>query len=186
VILYLKRRPNMDWNVTVNGKEIKMSNEEYEEMLEVNLSDRFKSRFNEPVYSNTYDNGGWPERDALPTGDPHGDVDEPKDKPTVLKLKTGVYSVKIPDNDSWAVNPWDELGVPFEQYKKDMEKYINTMKNRLLVPKGKMVEVCGKASSGESVFQKTCCSNPDKYKNVISNNLKFYSCRNCGADLGDC
>ena len=25
-----------------------------------------------------------------------------------------------------------------------------------------------------------------KYKNVISNNLKFYSCKNCGADLGDC
>ena len=31
-----------------------------------------------------------------------------------------------------------------------------------------------------------CCDSPEKYKNVISNNLKFWACRNCGADLGDC
>jgi len=32
---------------------------------------------------------------------------------------------------------------------------------------------------------KNCCSKPSKYKNIISNNLKFWSCSNCGADLGD-
>ena len=30
-----------------------------------------------------------------------------------------------------------------------------------------------------------CCPNPHKYKNIVSNTLKFYSCKNCGADLGD-
>jgi len=30
-----------------------------------------------------------------------------------------------------------------------------------------------------------CCDNPDKYKNIVSNSLKFYACKNCGADLGD-
>lgn len=34
-------------------------------------------------------------------------------------------------------------------------------------------------------YNGSCCDNPDKYKNIISNNLKFWSCRNCGADLGD-
>ena len=37
----------------------------------------------------------------------------------------------------------------------------------------------------EAVAKKECCESPDKYENIISNSLKFYSCRNCGADLGD-
>lgn len=32
---------------------------------------------------------------------------------------------------------------------------------------------------------KTCCDNPQKYKNIISNNMKFWACSSCGADLGD-
>ena len=33
--------------------------------------------------------------------------------------------------------------------------------------------------------EKDCCDKPDKYKNIVSKNLKFWSCKNCGADLGD-
>lgn len=35
-----------------------------------------KKRRTSNVYSNTYDNGGWSERDSLPTRDPIGDTDE--------------------------------------------------------------------------------------------------------------
>lgn len=38
-----------------------------------------------------------------------------------------------------------------------------------------------------AVFDKqknSCCSNPKKYKNGIGKML-FWSCKNCGADLGD-
>jgi len=32
--------------------------------------------------------------------------------------------------------------------------------------------------------KKYCCSNPNKYRNGIGKML-FWSCKNCGADLGD-
>ena len=51
------------------------------------------------------------------------------------------------------------------------------MKIRVMFPESKNFEVNQKI--------KTCCKKPDKYKNIISSNLKFWSCRNCGADLGD-
>ena len=166
----------MDWRVNINGKEIGMSYEEYEQMLEDNLSDKYKqmlenslneyarvsnkwlSNFNEPVYSATYDNGGWPERDSLPTGDPHGDVDEPK----VTRVDTGRYRVNFNDSD-----------------------FYKNMKKRCINPEGKY-DGPSKFDPGVSIKLKTCCESPQKYKNVISKNLQFYSCKNCGADLGDC
>lgn len=39
------------------------------------------------------------------------------------------------------------------------------------------------ASWGKDIPKK-CCSDPRKYKNGIGG-LKFWSCKNCGADLGD-
>jgi len=30
------------------------------------------------------------------------------------------------------------------------------------------------------------CTHPNKYKNIISANLKFWACPDCGDDLGDC
>lgn len=44
------------------------------------MSEKYKSRKSEPVYSSTYNNGGWSDRDELPTKDPIGDVDEPVDE----------------------------------------------------------------------------------------------------------
>jgi hypothetical protein len=131
---------------------------------------KYKSRKDEPVYSSTYDNGGWPERDSLPTGDPIGDIDERK-------------KTHLPDIDM-DKKPWDTFNITYDQYKKDMENYINTMKARLLVPQGKMVE--NKDFGVNFCAPKQCCSNPQKHKNIISNSLKFYVCKNCGADLGDC
>ena len=40
------------------------------------MSEKYKSRKSDPVYSSTYDNGGWPARDSLPTKDPIGDVED--------------------------------------------------------------------------------------------------------------
>ena len=62
-------------------------------------------------------------------------------------------------------------------FTKDQETYFEMMRRRLLVPKGKVEEHCE--------IPVGCCESPDRYENIVSNNLKFYSCRNCGADLGD-
>lgn len=89
------------------------------------MSEKYKSRKNEPVYSSTYDNGGWPNRDSLPTKDPIGDVDE-KDN---LKCDfTGKYIGEKPDE-------WVE---GYKRWKKDQENYEKTMKNKLLRPEGKI------------------------------------------------
>lgn len=40
------------------------------------MSEKYKSRKSEPVYSSTYDNGGWPAKEELPTKDPIGDIDD--------------------------------------------------------------------------------------------------------------
>lgn len=40
------------------------------------MSEKYKSRKSEPVYLSTYDNGGWPARDELPTKNPIGDVEK--------------------------------------------------------------------------------------------------------------
>tara|TARA_R100000951_G_scaffold111334_1_gene110244 strand:+ start:4658 stop:5005 length:348 start_codon:yes stop_codon:yes gene_type:complete len=67
---------------------------------------------------------------------------------------------------------------PMEQFKKDDKAYMENIGN-----KSEWVNT-------DWIFEnitisKDCCNNPDKYKNIISNSLKFYSCRNCGADLGN-
>lgn len=69
--------------VKINGKWHDMGEPEIESNLSnktkeniMNYEDEAKKRRTCPVFSNTYDNGGWSERDALPTGDPIGDVDE--------------------------------------------------------------------------------------------------------------
>jgi len=63
-----------------------------------------------------------------------------------------------------------------ENWEKDWENYAKTMESKLLVPEDKALSL-----KEES---KTCCSKPEKYKNGF-NTLKFWSCKNCGADLGD-
>ena len=95
---------------------------------------------------------GWSARDALPKGDPIGDVDEKQD-PYVQGYK---------------------------QWEKDTKNYNEMMKNRVLFPSSKNFDV------GFEIKPKTqCCEKPNKYKNIVSKTLQFYSCKNCGADLGD-
>jgi hypothetical protein len=66
-----------DLTFILDGKEYKIN-----DLLEVNLSnnnnldEEARKRRTSNVYSNTYDNGGWSVHDAIPTGDPIGDVPE--------------------------------------------------------------------------------------------------------------
>jgi hypothetical protein len=148
------------WSIKINGKKTKMTAQE----LEKNMSEKTKSRFNEPVYSATYDNSGWPERDELPTVDPVGDVDESS---LAKKTMEAAHALHMP------------------HLEKDEETYFEMMRRRLLNPEGKNFGK-SKAAILKDFDKSGCCSNPQKYKNVISKNLQFYSCKNCGADLGDC
>jgi len=95
----------------------------------------------------------WSDRDSLPQGDPHDDVDEK-----------------------------DPYAEGYKKWKKDLEKYNKTMSGRLINPKGKDLSTSFGDLKGLSEI---CCEKPEKYKNVISKNLQFYACKNCGTDLGD-
>jgi len=53
----------------------------------------------------------------------------------------------------------------------DWNKYVETMSGRLVNPEGKDIP-------------KKCCSEPKKYRNGFGKTV-FWSCKNCGADLGD-
>jgi len=118
-----------------------------------------KKRRTTDVYSSTYDNGGWSKRDALPKGDPIGDVVEEDKKSYKDKMKL------VPDS-----------------FIRDNKKLYEAMKDRLIFPEGKLPYDPG---FGISLKSSTCCDKPSKYKNIVSTSLKFWSCRNCGADLGD-
>lgn len=128
------------------------------------LEKEARKRRTSNVYSSTYDNGGWSKRDSIPTGDPIGDVVEKEQ---------------------------DDYIDGCEKWKKDQEAYIEMMKKRLLVPKGKLIVpveailVYEMFNPKHHIEAEACCDKPNKYKNIISTSLKFWSCRNCGADLGD-
>jgi len=121
------------------------------------------------VYSSTYNNGGWSKRDALPTGDPIGDIVE--EEQDIFKPQ---HIFKIP-----------------EEWAKKAEEYHKKMKERSLHPKGKFImpveaiPVYGMLDPKHNVEAEACCDKPHRYKNIISQTLKFWSCKNCGADLGD-
>lgn len=109
-------------------------------------------------------NGGWPERDSIPTSNPIGDIDE-----KTSSMRKSQSPVDIED---------------FRGLYEYLEESLKTKKG----------EVINLGNIGLSLDKKVinkkkerifCCESPDKYKNVISKNLKFWSCRNCGADLGD-
>lgn len=80
----------------------------------MNYEDEAKKRRTCPVFSNTYDNGGWSERDSLPTGDPIGDVDEPK-KQELDKACAEMH----------------------EKFVQDQKEYDKMMSSRLVNPNGK-------------------------------------------------
>jgi hypothetical protein len=104
---------------------------------------------NNPVYSSTYDNGGWSERDNLPESDPVGDVETKS-----------------------AIAPYPK------KFYQEQAKYHKELRERGMDNSNKYY--------GNNAITEDCCDKPKKYKNVISNSLQFYSCRNCGSDLGDC
>ena len=115
------------------------------------MSEKYKSRKNEPVYSSTYDNGGWPKRDSLPTKDPIGDVDEPD---THVK-------------DALRYATAHQAG-----WKKDQEIYEASMKPHLLNSEGK---IFGMSKAAIKEFAKYMGDKPPKAE-CIEKELKC----NCG------
>lgn len=127
--------------------------------------------------------GDWSERDELPTVDPIGDV--------VIKRPTGEEIAnemvrQLSDKDieprsleeirgilQKTLNPESALKYP-TKFIREQEAYHKSLRER-----GRDVD------SKFFGTQKDCCEKPNKYKNIISNSLKFWSCKNCGADLGD-
>lgn len=100
------------------------------------------------------------------------------------RRKSSIYSGSY-GNDIEKLNKSLQKDFTDEQYKKwakQYEKFYEKLKERSINPKGKFVK---NENYGMSVRNSSCCDNPDKYKNIISANLKFWSCRNCGADLGN-
>ena len=59
----------------------------------------------------------------------------------------------------------------YKEWHADWQGYAEMMSSRIIIPIGKDIP-------------KKCCSEPKKYKNGMGG-LKFWSCSNCGADLGD-
>ena len=83
---------------------------------------------------------------------------------------------------------------PMEQFKKDDEAYMYSIQNpkphehytgnhTVKLPEGQTIDFIQLDITIAKPDK--CCPNPHKYKNVISKSLKFWSCSNCGADLGD-
>lgn len=105
-------------------------------------------------------NGDWPERDHIPVDkDPIGDIDDSLEKQIdyIKRNNEGDFFIKV--DKTTKVN----------QYGETYQTATITRKptNHISVEGNK-------------------CTHPNKYKNIISNNLRFWACPDCGADLGDC
>lgn len=94
------------------------------------MSEKHKSRFNEPVYSSTYDNGGWPARDELPTKDPIGDVDD--------HVKDALRYVTADQGGRYIGEVTDEWVDGYKKWKQDQKKYELTMRPHLKVKENKV------------------------------------------------
>ena len=161
----MRKELPMKIRVKVGGKEVDLNEEEFSSLCEKNLAEPCQKFLGIKAQ---VEEEQWPERDALPTGDPIGDVDENSHARDAIRYATANMA------------NWHE----------EEEEFYKNLKKRCLQPKGKIVKSpeYGIAIDGTQYrkWKTTCCSDPQKYKNVISKNLQFYSCKNCGADLGDC
>lgn len=79
----------------------------------------------------------------------------------IKKRRTSPYYSSSYENKTEGLSSWEA----------DWNKYAEDMAEKLIVSWGKDIP-------------KKCCSNPQKYKNGFGRTL-FWSCGNCGADLGD-
>ena len=68
---------------------------------------------------------------------------------------------------------------PLKQWHKEMLKYLKDIHPNLINPLDKHIDIKSEDWAAQ------CCKKPEKYKNIVSKNLQFYACKNCGADLGD-
>lgn len=107
----------------------------------------------------------WGDQDNLPTGDPIGDIAEPRAAKDVF------------GNDLYLDTTKKKAGLYPDKFLKEQAQYHKQLRERGMDNADKYF--------GNSATPKPCCEKPDKYKNIISNALKFYSCKNCGAALGN-
>jgi len=111
-------------------------------------------------------NDGWPSRDDLPTGDPHGDVDEirptnicvkmvKKDNGDIFPIKDGVY------------DPYVE---GYKQWKKSQKEYEENMKPNLVEPEGKVFTEEPSCNCGtEAVYGKVPLKAHANYCDLVKN-----------------
>jgi hypothetical protein len=93
----------------------------------VNYEDEAKKKRTCPVYSSTYDNGGWPDRDELPTKDPIGDVDD-HTKDAIRYMTAHQAGYKSPENEGDVCDPWVE---GYNTWKEDQKAYELKMRPHL-------------------------------------------------------
>ena len=106
-------------------------------------------------------------------------------KENTISVNTDTYNGGWPTRDDLPTKdpigdvdePENSFNTPIK-FTKEQEKYFKFMRDKLLKSEGKCFNV-------GYVKKKECCDNPKKYENIISKNLQFYSCKNCGADLGN-
>ncbi len=87
----------------------------------------------------------------------------------------------------------ENFGMTLDQYRKSLDgSYGNDSREKFdleLVVRVREMEAAERSAKklrrSYTKRNNSCCDSPNKYKNIISNNLQFYACRNCGADLGD-
>jgi hypothetical protein len=138
-----------------------------------NLEEEARKKRTNPVYLSTYRSSDigpvytaktdWPSRDSIPVdSDPIGDV-------VTENLDVYIQGKKL---NLPVEAAYELLG---SQYSADLSAYNKMMKDNVINPEGKFF----------GNMPGACCENQDKYKNIVSKSLQFYSCRNCGADLGD-
>lgn len=103
------------------------------------MSEKYKSRKNEPVYSSTYDNGGWPARDSLPTKDPIGDVEE-FDSHRLDALRYLTTGNNFCGNKKQLDEEADKWVEGYKKWKSDWKKYEETVKPYLVRTDNKKLE----------------------------------------------
>jgi len=94
------------------------------------MSEKYKSRKNEPVYSSTYDNGGWPARDSLPTKDPIGDVDDHTKDALRYTISHQAGLRNEEERDEWVEG--------YKKWQADQKAYEEKMRPHLIRPEGKI------------------------------------------------
>lgn len=76
---------------------------------------------------------------------------------------------------------WQKDGKPIEKFFGNMQGHVHEYQDKEPSWSSDVGSFC-KERNG---YYAHCCEKPKVFKNVVSNNLKFWCCKNCKSDLGD-